>query len=120
MANGTNEIHWLVKTLFVTMILAAIFCIGGFTGQQIEKRSWEDSKTEWENFSIESCDQLSMCNFRKDKEMDRGMNGLYFPSENYYCVWAKNRTFDQQEGTDRHEWCHFLVDNDKDHFCYEE
>jgi hypothetical protein len=44
-------------------------------------------------------------------------NGLYWYGTDYYCVWAKNRTLIEQEQTDRHEYAHYLVDNDYNHFC---
>lgn len=43
--------------------------------------------------------------------------GLYWHGTDYYCVWANERTLEQQEQTDRHEYCHYLIDNDYDHFC---
>jgi hypothetical protein len=45
-------------------------------------------------------------------------NGLYWPTTDYYCVWAKGRTLEEQEKTDRHEYCHYLIDNDYKHFCF--
>jgi len=45
------------------------------------------------------------------------VNGLYWIGKDYYCVWANYRTLEEQEATDRHEYCHYLVDNDYDHFC---
>ena len=32
-------------------------------------------------------------------------------------VIADERILSEQESTDRHEYCHYLVDNDYDHFC---
>ena len=45
------------------------------------------------------------------------VNGLYYIGEDYYVVWMKNRTLEEQERTDRHEYCHYLIDNDRVHFC---
>jgi hypothetical protein len=45
-------------------------------------------------------------------------DGLYWVGTDYYCVWAKDRLFGEQEETDRHEYCHYLVDNDNTHFCF--
>jgi hypothetical protein len=44
-------------------------------------------------------------------------NGVYWPTTDFYCVWAKNRYLTQIESVDRHEYCHYLVDNDYNHFC---
>ena len=44
--------------------------------------------------------------------------GLYWKGYDFYCVWVKNRLFTDIERTDRHEYCHYLVDNDYDHFCF--
>ena len=38
-----------------------------------------------------------------------GVNGVFFPSKNYYCVWTKNREFEAINETDLHEKCHVLV-----------
>jgi len=35
----------------------------------------------------------------------------------FYCVWAKDKSFEKQEKTDRHEYCHYLINNDYNHFC---
>ena len=44
-------------------------------------------------------------------------NGLYWVGEDYYCVWAKDREISSIERTEKHEYCHYLIDNDFDHFC---
>jgi len=43
--------------------------------------------------------------------------GIYWIGEDYYCVWAKDRNLTEIETTERHEHCHYLVDNDYEHFC---
>jgi len=45
------------------------------------------------------------------------VNGLYFPSDEYYCVWAKNRTPINVAITEAHEYCHHLTYTDWEHFC---
>ena len=47
------------------------------------------------------------------------VNGLYFPNDDYYVVWTKDRTINETEATDKHEYCHYLIDNDYKHFCEE-
>ena len=46
-------------------------------------------------------------------------DGLYWVGTDYYCVWAEDRPLEEQEETDRHEYCHYLVDNEYEHFCEE-
>jgi hypothetical protein len=45
------------------------------------------------------------------------VNGLYFVGTDYYNVWVKNRSISDIEETDRHEYCHWLVNEDYEHFC---
>lgn len=45
------------------------------------------------------------------------VNGLYIGSQDYYCVWVKDRTLTEIERTDYHEMCHSLVKNNYEHFC---
>ena len=44
-------------------------------------------------------------------------NGLYWHGTDFYCVWAESRTLSQQKETEYHEYCHYLVDKDFNHFC---
>jgi hypothetical protein len=44
-------------------------------------------------------------------------NGVYWIGTDFYTVWASERPLEDQEKTDRHEYCHWLVDNDVEHFC---
>lgn len=43
--------------------------------------------------------------------------GLYWVGQNYYCVWAEGRSLNQIQEVEYHEHCHYLVDNDYEHFC---
>jgi hypothetical protein len=45
------------------------------------------------------------------------VTGIYYIGKDYYCVWAEGRSLEQQEIDDKHEYCHYLIDNDFDHFC---
>lgn len=47
---------------------------------------------------------------------DSAVNGIAY-ADNHYVVWTEDRTFSQIEQTDRHEYCHVLVDNRPEHFC---
>jgi hypothetical protein len=59
----------------------------------------------------ERCEQCRMYN------TSIGTVGLYFPKQKFYCVWAHNRTQDEIQRTEWHEYCHYLVDTDYEHFC---
>ena len=45
-----------------------------------------------------------------------GINGLYVTDE-YFCVWTKDRSKEIIENTTIHEECHALVWDNYDHFC---
>ena len=47
-------------------------------------------------------------------------NGLYWPSQDYYCVWTKDRKIDDINMTDQHEQCHDFVYKNYTHFCGDE
>lgn len=44
-------------------------------------------------------------------------NGLYWRGTDFYCVWADKRTLTQQQETEYHEHCHYLINEDFNHFC---
>ena len=82
-------------------------------------------------FSIYQCYDIQMkldkvtlkaqCDIRDYQKLKMNesprVNGLYWIGTDFYCVMADERTFSEQEMTDRHEYCHYLVDNDYEHFC---
>ena len=44
--------------------------------------------------------------------------GLYFPKADIYCVDMNGRTEAQIDKTEKHEYCHWLIDQDtENHFC---
>ena len=45
------------------------------------------------------------------------LNGIYFPSDKYYCVWVEGNNITQIEDTEKHEYCHYLIQTDYKHFC---
>jgi len=47
------------------------------------------------------------------------VNGIYWSNTDFYCVWSKDRELLDIEKTDRHEYCHNLVENNYNHFCKE-
>lgn len=52
-----------------------------------------------------------------DFKSDMVLNGLYWPSDKFYCVWVGNRTNLDHYDTDTHEQCHAMVDLEWKHFC---
>lgn len=55
------------------------------------------------------------------KTKSSAVNGIYFsrPEAKFYVVWIENRTFEEIELTDRHEHCHYLIEDGglRNHFC---
>ena len=49
-------------------------------------------------------------------------DGLYWVGEKYYCVWVEERELSNIEKTDRHEYCHYLIEDagEKEPFCGDE
>jgi len=61
------------------------------------------------------CEACKMYNLSKN-----GIQGLYNPNTYTYCVNMKGRTEAEINDTDKHEYCHLLIDLDFDnHFCKE-
>lgn len=55
--------------------------------------------------------------YDKEIKFDSKLEGVYH-YDGYYCVWTKNRTFEDINNTDSHERCHELIHKDeKNHFC---
>lgn len=52
-----------------------------------------------------------------DHQKGDWLNGAYFKTDDYYCVWTKGRTPDEIAKTAVHEQCHALVAADYNHFC---
>lgn len=54
-----------------------------------------------------------------------GVNGVYFHSEKYYCVWTKGRSLEDVKRTEAHEQIHsWIIENKscgdvtyREHFC---
>ena len=66
----------------------------------------------------EACEYHAMTvnNFTLKYQNDH-VAGYYSPSQEYYCVWLSGRNQDFVDNTDKHEYCHYLLDQDKEHFC---
>ena len=55
--------------------------------------------------------------YTKVYEKKRPVKGVYWVDAKFYCVWADKIDRDEQDLVDRHEWAHYLVENDREHFC---
>lgn len=55
-----------------------------------------------------------------NEETKKVLNGIYYWVDEYYCVWAENRTMTDIEETEAHEYCHYLIDVNREHFCGKE
>ena len=65
------------------------------------------------NKGCETCKMYS-------ENAENGVLGIYYPSKDYYCVWMKDRTEAEINETEKHEYCHWLIDVDNiQHFCKE-
>ena len=52
----------------------------------------------------------------QDYNLSSKSTGVYFEND-YYCVWVKDRTEEEINRTESHEFCHHLVYNKREHFC---
>ena len=59
------------------------------------------------------CESCMLYNIK----VEDGINGIY--KGDYYCVWTKDRTPEEINKTDVHEYCHHLVHTNYYHFCEE-
>jgi len=64
-----------------------------------------------------SAERLEMYNISLGRSVV--VNGVYFPSDKYYCVWTGGRNESDWLRTECHEQCHALIDDRVgfDHFC---
>ena len=105
-----------------TIITISLFIalITGFTGLNLDTYNNYEQVLE-QNSKLSTQLNNSQCSiwngYKQVYETKNNVNGLYWVGEDFYCVWADNRELEKIERTERHEYCHYLVDNDFDHFC---
>jgi hypothetical protein len=96
-------------------------CIIGYYQEVKYTNEYNELKDKYNNITQATDLNPERCKmYDGAKEQDRltpAAYGLYWNGKDYYCVWAKDRTLEQQELLDRHEYSHYLVDNDYNHFC---
>ena len=69
------------------------------------------------DFSVQNYRSIPQDEYNLSKHHE---TGLYFPYADTYCVDMKGRTEQEINDTDRHEYCHWLIDIDNvKHFCAE-
>jgi hypothetical protein len=95
--------------LIYTFIFMISFSLGGI----ISAVSYHYINT---NYCI---DRSSMYNANTNIYIKRNTvtNGLYWPTSDFYCVWVRDRDISEIQRTEYHEHCHYLVDEDFEHFC---
>ena len=104
----------IITISFVAII--AITTTGLFSLQTIHSTLKEVDKYKimlQKTYSIEKC---ALYDGIEHKEQVIA-NGLYWQDHYYYCVWAEGRTEEQIKKTEMHEYCHYLVNIDYEHFC---
>ncbi len=106
--------EFLLTTFFVLLFI----CLFLLICDNIRIYNDYNDLVEKYNIQINIKERCVLYDTYKDSNTNRPIaNGLYWVSRDYYCVWAKDREIGDIEKTDRHEYCHYLVDNDYNHFC---
>lgn len=62
--------------------------------------------------------EASRCMMEKKLGNEAFADGIYFSQRGYYCVFVEGNTMNRISYVDYHEVCHYLVNLDKEHFCY--
>lgn len=78
---------------------------------------YESNKNVIAKYNVNVKEQCTLYNAYDNIYKENIANGLYWNDADFYCVWAKNKSLSTIEKTDRHEYAHYLVDNDYEHFC---
>jgi len=70
---------------------------------------------------IKATSDYDSCNFKTTEDVIGFENGeytgLYDVDREYFCVWTQNRTEQEIIKTVYHESCHYLVGQDREHYC---
>ncbi len=105
--------EFVLSCCFVIMIFISFYCV-----YQYYKIQMKLDKIQMKLDNITTKAQCDIKDYHRLKmnETPR-VNGRYWIGKDFYCVMADERTLSEQESTDRHEYCHYLVDNDYNHFC---
>lgn len=103
------------------IITLALFVLAVTGGVSVIYLSHENSKLieDYNNLAkINNKEKCILYDVKEEEYTNKSIaNGIYWIGKDFYCVWANNRTMENIERTDRHEYCHYLIDNDYNHFC---
>lgn len=96
------------KYIVMAIIIAVSMIVGGLLYKQFV------------NQQALNAQKACMMRFGDDNiQYQNGVNGLYNTNE-YYCVWVKDRSPESIFDTASHEQCHHWVFEEYDHFCNNE
>jgi hypothetical protein len=98
--------EFVLNCCFVILLFISFFCM----------YQYYEIQMKLDNITIKAQCDIRDYQRLKINETPR-VNGVYWIGRDFYCVMADERTLSEQESTDRHEYCHYLVDNDYNHFC---
>lgn len=104
-----SETLGILCFVFAGILLGLL--IGMWLGDRKIEETWQYCLDE-----VSMMDQCAIYDGIQYKEKPIA-NGVYWHNQDYYCVWIKDRTIDQIMSTDVHERCHYLVEQEYDHFC---
>lgn len=105
-------------TFLVFMVVTSfiLFCVSAYSQGYLS--GYSDGITKYELNKISEDDRWSKCKMYGEQATPY-IDGLYFPDEDYYCVWVAGNNISRINDTEYHEACHALIDNDYYHFCEE-
>lgn len=113
-----NKFYW---SLVVSGVIIIGLCVLAYYREDKLTKKYNELSDNYNNYIQmvsnfpETCEIYN--GYEKRNILEPRADGLYWNGKDYYCVWAKDRTLEQQELADRHEYAHYLIDNDYNHFC---
>lgn len=59
--------------------------------------------------------------FNLSQSFKYGVDGYYYEDEDneFYCVWVKGKSPEKIKKSECHEYLHYLISHDYEHFCQE-
>ena len=105
------------KLLFgLISIIALLTCSVGLYQNEIHHKEKNLLIEEHNTYILSArCDMYDYDSLKYNDKF--AVNGLYYNGNDFYTVWVKDRELSEIEETDKHEYCHYLIDNDYEHFC---
>ena len=101
--------------IFFSLVLVIIQCI--MSSLTIEKlkdiiTDCAENQEQAIKDGIQSYKMYEANEMIKNSKSEFGIDGLYFPEYDFFCIRAKSNITESQE----HEQCHSLIRNDYEHF----